>query len=232
MRTFQICLLGILIFGASPSYSETVVQNTPKRLEVSFDFLEDFQLIPTGGPPGSLIDVFNDAAGDPAAVRLDVSVSTDDGGSIDDFLFVDEPILPGESKEFSQNDFTNGLAGSPFGLNVTALRISRPLSGAGWQASLVMAKSGCNVIADFSAGTLNLNFDLATDNAATWTMGAFIAGSFVNILSVPLPAITPVVSVPIPVPAFPDLGTIAFVSILSEPKGVTCFDFDLVDTSP
>ena len=232
MRIYQTCLLGILIFSTSPSYSETVVQNTPKRLEVTFDFTESFQLIPIAGPAASIIDVFNDLAGDPAAVRLDVSVSTDGGLNIDDFLFVDQPILPGELKEFSQLDFTNGQGGNPLGLDETALRIFRPASGAGWVAQLVMAKSGCNVVADFSAGTLNLAFDVATDNATTWTVGAFVGDSFVPWWSVPVLVATPVISVPLDVPAFPNLGTIAFVSTLSDPTGVTCFDFDLVDTRP
>ena len=112
------------------------------------------------------------------------------------------------------------------------MRISRPSSGAGWQASLVMAKSGCNVIANYSAGTLDFTTDLATDNAASWNVGAFIGSSFFPLFSFPLPAINPVVSLPVSYPGFPDVGTMVLVSTLSETGGVTCFEFELVDTSP
>ena len=232
MRISLFCLLIALTLNATAGRAETVVQNRSERLEVSFDFNDaaGFIFFPVAGAPDAIIDVSSDDCCPSDSYRLDISISLDGGANIDDFLFVEGPMPPGFSAEFSQDDFMGGLGGAVLGLDVTALRISN--SGSGWVASLVMAESGCNIIADFSGGTLDLQFDLATDVPATWQLGFFIAGTYTPLGDVPLPVVDPVISFSLSAPGFPDFGTIAILSILYTSTDIICLDVALVDTSP
>ena len=232
MRTFQICLLITLMLNGTASHAAVVVQNEAERIEASFDSQDaGFLFSPVAGPAGSLIDVSNDACCALDTFRLDISILLD-GMNVDDFIFVEAVLAPGATVEFSQADFTLGLGGSLLGLEETALRITRPVGGGGWQASLVMTQSGCTVLGDFAAGTLTVNFDLAPDVPVNWNFGIFVLNFYVPVWSIPLGVIDPVASFPIPFPAFPSLGTIVVVSSFTTPTDVVCFDFDLVDTSP
>ena len=229
MRNCHICLFAVLMLNTVPGHAETVVQNTPQRLEVTFDFQDaGFIVSPVAGQANALIDVFDDSCCDGDTFKLDISVSLDGGNTLDDSLIVEGLAPRGASIAFSQADFNNGLGGSSLGLEVTGLRITN--DGSGWTAHLIMAESGCNVIADHSSGNLNLNFDLASNAAATWNVGAFILGNYTPFWAFPIPVIDPVFSLPLVSFPLPNLGTIAVVSFLSTPD-IGCFDVELVDTS-
>ena len=92
---------------------------------------------------------------------------------------------------------------------------------------------GCtlNLGLSYTGGILTLNFDLATAVPVTWNAWlAFGTNSLVPLWSVPLPAVSPAVSFPIPFP-FPSLGGIGILTTLNTAAGgVVCSSFKTIGT--
>lgn len=79
-------------------------------------------------------------------------------------------------------------------------------------------------------GTLTMDFILGTSGPANWGVWLSIPNfGFVQLWTAPLPPI-PTTSFPVPIPGFPSLGTVGFLTALIGPGGVTCFDVAFIDT--
>lgn len=76
---------------------------------------------------------------------------------------------------------------------------------------------------------LSLNFSLGPDQPVTWSVLLFFQGGSAPLWSVPLPPIDPPVALPISIPVFPQIGTVAFVSVFSTLE-VNCLDVEVVFT--
>ncbi len=84
---------------------------------------------------------------------------------------------------------------------------------------------------DYTAGTLNLGFTIQSSAPTTWS--AWAVGSFGvgNLWSIPIPAMSPAVSLNVPILGVPAMGPVAVFTVLSTPtQGVMCFDWKIIDT--
>ena len=79
--------------------------------------------------------------------------------------------------------------------------------------------------------TLTLDFDLGTAEPATWGVWMLIPDFGIFPLWSPdLQPINPAVSFPIPIADFPSLGKVGILTALFTSEGITCSDWDTVDT--
>ena len=80
--------------------------------------------------------------------------------------------------------------------------------------------------------TLTLDVTLATPEAARWDLHLdTLFGDFL-LAQIPIPVVDPAVGFQIPIANFPDLGDVVVWSSLNTADGVTCFDFDRIDSGP
>jgi len=85
----------------------------------------------------------------------------------------------------------------------------------------------------YAGGTLTMDFDLSTPEAATWNVWINNQSSNISIVSIPLPPIHSPISFPIQLPNFPSLGNIGVLTTLTTPtEGIICSDWETVDTVP
>lgn len=90
----------------------------------------------------------------------------------------------------------------------------------------------CLVDPVFDGGTLTLNFTLGTAAPTEWHVALLAFGQVFTFWTAPLPRIAPAVSFPLPIPNFPALGTIGFLSTFTSSEGLICTDLKTVDTGP
>ena len=104
-------------------------------------------------------------------------------------------------------------------------------SSAGHATMWVPPLSVCTLTLGYTAGTLKLGFTLQSVAPTTWS--SWVVGSFgvVNLWSIPIPVVSPAVSLSVPIPNVPPIGPIGVLTVLSTPaQGVMCFDWKIVDT--
>jgi hypothetical protein len=90
-----------------------------------------------------------------------------------------------------------------------------------------------NLTASFIDGFLTLEFDLGTQEPATWNVWLTSQSEIINLVSAPLSMIDPPIPVHLTLPFFPSLGTIGILTTLTTPEaGIICSEFVLVDTGP
>ncbi|HTC95489.1 MAG TPA: VCBS repeat-containing protein [Terriglobales bacterium] len=83
----------------------------------------------------------------------------------------------------------------------------------------------------YSAGTLNLGFTLMSPQPAIWSTWLASQNSVVNLWLAPIPAVTPAVSLNVPIPGFPMIGNVGVLTVLNnQDSGMVCFDWKTVDT--
>ncbi len=89
---------------------------------------------------------------------------------------------------------------------------------------------GCtlNVRGSYADGTLDLLFQIGTRQPATWSVFLFFSGGVIPLWSVALPVVD--VSFPVPIPGFPQIGTVAIVTMLTTREEIACIDFEIVHT--
>ena len=91
----------------------------------------------------------------------------------------------------------------------------------------------CAINLSFTGGTLNMDFTVGPPTAATWNVFLSVADVVIPMLSIPLQAIVPSISVPIAIPGFPNLGGIGILTTLTTPTGgIICSEWKTVDTGP
>jgi hypothetical protein len=123
---------------------------------------------------------------------------------------------------------------------VSWLAIITPVSLHGAQADAqptgtsASGASGCGdmLTVTYAAGTLNLGFMLSTATPGTWSTSIALQNVLYNLWSIPIPAVTPPVSFNVPIPGLPPVGPVLVQTTLSRPGGVTCVDWEVVDTAP
>ncbi len=78
----------------------------------------------------------------------------------------------------------------------------------------------------YTGDTLNMDFTVGLLSPATWNVFLSVADVAVPLLSIPLPAIDPPLSLSIPIPGFPDFGGIGILTTLTTPTGgIICSDW-------
>ena len=92
----------------------------------------------------------------------------------------------------------------------------------------------CGVTLTYTSGTLELDFQVATSAPATWNVWLSVQDFTVPFWSIPLPVIDPPLPVNIPIPGFPQIGTVGFLTTLTRAggEGIVCSDWKTIDTGP
>ena len=90
----------------------------------------------------------------------------------------------------------------------------------------------CIVNPSYAGGTLTLDFTIGSPDPAEWHVAILAAGQVFTLWRVPLPAVDPAVSFPIPIPGFPSIGTIGVLSTLTVGSDLVCTDLRTVGTTP
>jgi Tol biopolymer transport system component len=85
----------------------------------------------------------------------------------------------------------------------------------------------------YTGGTLNLGFSLANTAPAIWTTWLLYTGGGLNLWSIPIPAVNPLVSFNVPIPGFPAIGPVGLLTVISTPaRGLICGDFKITNAAP
>ena len=72
---------------------------------------------------------------------------------------------------------------------------------------------------------------MGTTDPATWNVWMSVQTLTFPLWSIPLPPIDPPISAPVPLPEFPQLGSIGVLTTLTTPTvGIICSDWQTVDT--
>jgi hypothetical protein len=80
---------------------------------------------------------------------------------------------------------------------------------------------------------LTLDFQLGTQEPATWNIWLTAQNEIIRLLSLPLGVLDPPVSVPFTIPFVPALGTVGVLTTLTTPeRGIICSAFETVETGP
>jgi hypothetical protein len=94
---------------------------------------------------------------------------------------------------------------------------------------------GCTVDLglSYSGGTLSIDLGIGTSVPRTWNLWVvFGENTSFQMFSLPLPAVTPTLNVPLSFPV-PPLGEVGFLTTLAtNSEGIACSDFKTVSTSP
>ena len=84
----------------------------------------------------------------------------------------------------------------------------------------------------YTGEALNMDFQLGTPDPVTWTTILYFGGGGpIPLWSEPIPVIDPTINLPVPIPGFPQIGTIAILTLLHTPTEVTCFDLEFASTA-
>ena len=92
------------------------------------------------------------------------------------------------------------------------------------------ASCSLDVTATSSGGVLSMDFTIVSLQPLTLNTYLLTGGNVTRLFSVPLGVTVPT-SFTIPIPSFPDFGTIGVLATLTTPTdGIICSDFDTADT--
>ena len=90
-----------------------------------------------------------------------------------------------------------------------------------------------NLDLSYAAGTLTLDFDLGPTQPVTWNLYANIGNANASLLSAPLPIIAPPLSLPVPIPGFPQIGNVGYLTTFTTaPDGIVASSWETIDTAP
>ena len=85
----------------------------------------------------------------------------------------------------------------------------------------------------YSDTTLNISLDVGTSEVSGLNLWISFMNEMIPLISgIGLPALDPAVSIPISIPGFPSLGNIGVLTTLMTEDGITCSEWDTVDTGP
>jgi glucose/arabinose dehydrogenase len=85
----------------------------------------------------------------------------------------------------------------------------------------------------YNGSTLTMSFEIGTQLPASWNVWVSFLNTTIPSWSVPIPVVDPPISFPIPIPEFPSLGNIGFLTTLTtQENGIICSDWETLDTGP
>lgn len=83
----------------------------------------------------------------------------------------------------------------------------------------------------YSGGTLTLDYTLGTSAPAVWKVFLSANAAAVPVITLNLPVIDPAIPASIPIPNFPSIGVVGYLTTLTVAgQGIACSDWDTVDT--
>ena len=93
------------------------------------------------------------------------------------------------------------------------------------------ADPGCKIELEltYTSGTLDLDFNLITGIPAAWNVWFSVQNLTLHLWSVPVPVVG--LQIPVPIPEFPQLGTIGFLTTMTTlDGGILCSNWETIDT--
>lgn len=87
-----------------------------------------------------------------------------------------------------------------------------------------------DLVAGYADGTLTLDFTLGAEEPTIWSAFMFLNGGIFPLWFRPLPPVDPPVSFSLPIRGFPQIGLVAFVTMLATPHEIACIDFAVANT--
>jgi hypothetical protein len=147
-----------------------------------------------------------------------------------------EPVVPASCGEFSAQianvvlnaNGTYAIVISDSGLDTTFPYNLTMVCQAGACPKLPV----CDLALGYASGTLNIDATLRTVTPANWNLFFVIQNFSIPVISTPTGVIDPARQFSIPVPGFPQLGTVGFLSTLTTGAGILCSDWETVNTGP
>ena len=105
-------------------------------------------------------------------------------------------------------------------------------AGAAWAYQLGITEACLlDLTLGYADGTLTMNFELGTPEPATWGVWMLIPNiGVLPIWSVGIQPIDPSRSFSVPLLGFPSMGTMGVLTALITSEGITCSDWDTVNT--
>ena len=83
----------------------------------------------------------------------------------------------------------------------------------------------------FEYTTLTLGFELGIQKPAFWGNWMVVGTTFIPLWTSPLlTPIDPPGQFPLPIPGFPSIGKIGFLTLLINSEGIICSDWETIDT--
>ena len=110
--------------------------------------------------------------------------------------------------------------------------VDNDLDGATDVADSGCGLPACTVVPSYTGGTLRLDFTIGNPAPTSWHVALLAFGQVFTFWRIPLPSVNPAASFAVPIPGFPNLGTIGFLSTLTSGTDLVCADLRTVDTSP
>jgi uncharacterized repeat protein (TIGR03803 family) len=84
----------------------------------------------------------------------------------------------------------------------------------------------------YAAGALNIGFTLQSATASTWSTWLITTTTSINLWSIPIPILSPAVSLTLPLSGFPQIGNVSVLTALTPSTGPICVDLKSVNTGP
>jgi hypothetical protein len=122
---------------------------------------------------------------------------------------------------------TTPLGNYPLTITATSGLLTRTTS-----PTLVVSTCAVALSASYTSPTLNLGFRIGATSPSTWTTWAIAYNVPYQLWSIPVPAIAPAVTFPVPLTPFPSLGSVYVLTTLVPATGPMCWDWKVVNTSP
>jgi hypothetical protein len=96
--------------------------------------------------------------------------------------------------------------------------------------SVTFQNPRCEVTPSYAGDTLTLGFELATPDPVLWNLWVSASVVTAKLWSLPIGVIDPPVSFELPIPGFPQIGKIGFLTTFVGGDGISCSDWAIVDT--
>ena len=94
------------------------------------------------------------------------------------------------------------------------------------------ALQGCTLDLNlgYAGSTLSMNFIISTEAAMTFNVWISFLNTIIPLGPIPLPALPSPTPISVPIPNFPQLGTIGVLTTINSTDGILCSDWEVVET--
>jgi hypothetical protein len=106
-----------------------------------------------------------------------------------------------------------------------------PIDQNEYTVHVTLGEGLCGMELTYASGTLRLDFEIATPDPVTWNLWINVATVATPLWSIPIPAVENKVTIPVPIPGFPSLGRIGFLTTFTDSSGIVCSTWKTIDTS-
>ena len=106
-----------------------------------------------------------------------------------------------------------------------------PIDQNEYTVHVTLGGGACGMDVTFDSGTLRLDFGIATPDPVTWNLWLNVRTAVVPLWSVPIPALENKATFSVPIPGFPSLGTVGFLTTFTDSSEIVCSTWKTIDTT-